>query len=174
MIDSRSLIKSARIFLGQHAERLGVSLVQLREQLREAIAQRVATAVAEAVQSVTKRVLGEAAGDPLPRQPNATSNRSRQLWQDPMEPRARNGLQAEPALRDAFDEDDWFEEPASSGSGSHSPPSHRVPRTLLATLAVAAFCSLLSWLGLDVLAKSVKELSALTNILGSGANFLAA
>ena len=169
MFDTRNLLIGARRFVALHAERLGVSLVQLREQLREAIAQRIATAVAEAVQSVTKRMLG----DGIPQQPNRAIHGSQRLWEDPMEPRSRQGLQANPQQRNGYEDDDW---PGDGDPliGSQPSSAPRLPRTLLASLAIAAFCSLLSWMGLDVLAKSVKELSALTNVLGAGAGILVA
>ncbi|MBX9680368.1 MAG: hypothetical protein K2X38_16540 [Gemmataceae bacterium] len=168
MIDTPNLLTNARRFVALHAERLGVSLVHLREQLREAIAQRVATAVAEAVHSVANRVLG----DGISQQPNRAIHGSQRLWEDPMEPRSRQGLQANPQQHSGYEDDDWLEDvdPLSRPQL----PSSRGPRTLLASLAIAAFCSLLSWMGLDVLAKSVKELSALTNVLDAGAGILVA
>ena len=174
MIDTPNLLTNARRFVALHAERLGVSLVQLREQLREAIAQRVATAVAEAVQSVTKRVLGDGPTDRLPLQPAWAGNGHQRLWEDPRDAHSRQGRQGLSHQFDEHEEDGWLEDVSPPESGSQTLGKQRLPRTLFATLALAAFCGMLSWLGFDGLAKSVKELSALTNVLGAGTGLLIA
>ena len=174
MIDTTNLLTNARRFVALHAERLGVSLVQLREQLREAIAQRVARAVAEAVHSVANRVLGDGRSDLLPQQPAWAGNGRQRLWEDPMDPRSRQGLQGQSLQHDEYEEDDWLDDAPSQSGGSQPLGKQRLPRTLLATLALAAFCGMLSWMGLDALAKSIKELSALTNVLGAGTGLLVA
>ncbi|MFO0867047.1 MAG: hypothetical protein U0744_20800 [Gemmataceae bacterium] len=166
MLDTRNLLTNARRFVSLHAERLGLSLLQLREQLRDAIAHRVATAVAEAVQSVAQRVLGQRSDASLVQ---TWSQKPSPFWNDPTD--LINGKTHRGPMRHHDANDDWreddptFTEPTS--------PAKRVgSRELLTAVAIAAFCSMLSWLGVEPLAKSVRELAGLSQVLSSSAGFL--
>jgi hypothetical protein len=168
MLDNRSFLTSARHFISLHAERLGLSLVQLREQLRDAIAHRVATAVAEAVQTVAHRVLGQEtdASPPMP----GWSPKPNPLWDgrtNAMNSQTHQGSMRSP---DTY-EDDWPEDYTTFTEPQ--PPNKRVgSRALWTAVAIAAFCCMLSWLGLEPLAKSVRELAGLTQVLSAGTGFL--
>jgi len=172
MFNASNLLTGARQFVALHSDRLGLSLLQLREQLLEAIAQRVATAVADAVQAVTKGALGY--GYAHCRSLNAMGPEGcERHWGNALDQLARPPLQRFSQQEDDEDEG-WLDDDLGPALEPQATPKPQASRLRLQTLAIAALCTLLSWLGAGMLAKSIHELRGLDHVLGMGLTWLAA